>query len=266
MIFLKLGGSLITDKTRSETPRSDVLRRVAAEVAAFCAQISRPPLLLGHGSGSFGHMAARAHGTRGGVRTAANWRGFAEVSVAAARLNRITADALHAAGVPVFSTPPSASVQCSNGRITGMSIAPIASALRHGIVPLVMGDVAIDDVLGGTIVSTEEVFAHLAAPLSANEVLLAGEMDGVYAGFADSRPIGGLIPHITLQSWAAVQAGVGLSRGADVTGGMAAKVSEMLALIAAHPQMRVRIFSGLQPGNLTRALDGEPVGTLLSAA
>ena len=33
-VFLKLGGSLITDKTRPHTPRLEVLRRLAGEVAA----------------------------------------------------------------------------------------------------------------------------------------------------------------------------------------------------------------------------------------
>ncbi|MEZ4718850.1 MAG: hypothetical protein R2851_22555 [Caldilineaceae bacterium] len=33
-IFLKLGGSLITDKRAPETPRLDVIHRLAAEIAA----------------------------------------------------------------------------------------------------------------------------------------------------------------------------------------------------------------------------------------
>src|SRR5438045_1236533 len=113
MLFLKLGGSLITDKTKENTPRLDVLNRLAHEIASTLKS-SPMPVLIGHGSGSFGHTAARKYGTRQGVRTAEDWRGMAEVSVAAARLNRLVADALHEAGVPVISVLPSASVQCED--------------------------------------------------------------------------------------------------------------------------------------------------------
>jgi len=42
MVFVKLGGSLITDKRRSETPRPAVIQRLAQEVQAALAQ--RPEL------------------------------------------------------------------------------------------------------------------------------------------------------------------------------------------------------------------------------
>ena len=44
---------------------------------------------------------------------------------------------------------------------------------------------------------------------------------------------------------------------------MASKVQDMLALTQAHPGLSVRIFSGLEPGAIRRALDGENVGTLI---
>lgn len=45
-------------------------------------------VVVGHGSGSFGHVAAAKHGTIDGVSGEARWMGFCEVSDAAARLNR----------------------------------------------------------------------------------------------------------------------------------------------------------------------------------
>jgi isopentenyl phosphate kinase len=257
MIFLKLGGSLITDKSTPNSIRPEVLARLAAEIAT--AQPGAP-LLLGHGSGSFGHAAAKGHGTRQGVRDTAGWRGFAEVSVAALRLNRIVADALHAAGIPVLSVSPSASAICEDGVIRSLAIEPIRRALDNGVVPLVMGDVAFDNVRGGTIVSTEEVFAYLAGHFPVRRVLLAGETDGVYASMSDQR----VLPRIDAANWADIQSGIGASRGTDVTGGMAAKVRDMLALCAAHPGLQISIFSGLRPGETVRALNGEPVGTVVA--
>jgi isopentenyl phosphate kinase len=260
MLFLKLGGSLITDKTREKSVRADVLARLADEIAAALPDLPEP-LLLGHGSGSFGHAAAKRHNTRAGVATPEQWRGFAEVSVAAQQLNRIVADALHAAGVPVFSVAPSSSARCEDGRIVHIDSEPLRAALDHGLVPLVMGDVAFDTTRGGTIISTEEIFAYLARGMPVSRVLLAGETDGVYASMSDRR----VLPRITPGDWDAISGGLGGSRGADVTGGMAAKVRDMLALASAHPALSVHIFSGLIPGETARGLRGDPIGTMITA-
>jgi isopentenyl phosphate kinase len=61
IVLVKLGGSLITDKTRPETVRAETLARLASEIAgAFPA--CRERLVVAHGSGSFGHVAAERHG------------------------------------------------------------------------------------------------------------------------------------------------------------------------------------------------------------
>jgi isopentenyl phosphate kinase len=288
MIFLKLGGSLITDKTRDNTPRLDVIHRLAKEISDWRLEMARAQspisnyqLLLGHGSGSFGHAAAKKYGTRAGVHDAHGWCGFAEVSVAAARLNRIVADALHEAGVPVISFCPSASARCEDGKLIYLDAQPIRNALDRGLIPLVMGDVAFDSVRGGTIVSTEEVFAYLTNQLPVTHVLLAGETEGVYKNFeprrhedtktqmekafAPSRLRGEILPRITPLNWDEIRSGVGGSRGADVTGGMASKVQDMLHLVQRRPTLTVRIFSGLVEGNVERALGSEPLGTEIAA-
>ena len=260
-IFLKLGGSLITDKTQVETVREDVLVRLAAEIAQARRENPALRLMLGHGSGSFGHVAGARHGTRQGVQDAAGWRGFAEVSDAAARLNRRVLGALLAADVTAVSLSPSASVGCVDGRIHTIASQPVQAALAAGIVPVVYGDVGFDAVRGGTIVSTEEVMMALAGEIRPSWLLLAGETTGV---FDQSRRV---IPAITRANIAEIEAALGGSRGTDVTGGMASKVQSMLALVDQLPQLSIRIFSGLEPGNLVQTLlhSAEAGGTLLHA-
>ena len=247
-IFLKLGGSLITDKTQVETVRADVLTRLAEEIAEARRENPTLRLVLGHGSGSFGHVAAARRGTRQGVADAADWRAFAEVSDAAARLNRQVLAALLGADVPAVSLQPSASVGRVNGRIQTIATQPVQAALNAGIVPVVYGDVAFDSVRGGTIVSTEEVMMALAGEIRPSWLLLAGETIGVY----DQN--GQVIPAISRANYAEIEAALGGSRGTDVTGGMASKVQSMLALIDQFPQLSIRIFSGLEPGNLGQTL------------
>ncbi|HEC23568.1 MAG TPA: isopentenyl phosphate kinase family protein [Chloroflexi bacterium] len=261
LIFLKLGGSLITDKSRPETARPEAIARLAGEIAEALQAHPDLALLIGHGSGSFGHMAAARYGTHEGVEGPEAWRGFAKVALSAARLNHIMLEALDRAGVPVFRVQPSASAVCRGGQLIEMALRPLQKALEEGLVPLVYGDVAIDEVQGGAIISTETIFGYLAHHLTPVRILLAGGFKGV-----QDRE-GEVIARITPDSLGELQTALGGSGQTDVTGGMASKVASMLALCEAIPGLRVHIFSGEQPGNVYTALTGDdlPFGTQLSA-
>ncbi len=248
--FVKFGGSLITDKTQAYTPRREVIARLAGEVRASLDADPSLSLLLGHGSGSFGHWAAEPYGTREGVATPAQWRGYAEVAAAAARLNCIVTDAFLEAGVPVLSLQPSASARCHDGEVRHLNVQPIREALERGLVPLVYGDVALDDVRGGTIASTEDLFVYLADVLCPARILLLGRVPGVLDGDGE------VISRISPESYPRWRDAFSGPRGVDVTGGMADKVARMVELVRRHPGTTVRILTGTQPGLLADVLLG----------
>lgn len=264
-VFVKLGGSIITDKQRPSTPRRDVIKRLAVEFKA--ALEARPGLcvVLGHGSGSFGHVVGDQYRVRQGIAAGQSWWGYAATGAAAAQLNRIVADDFLAAGVPVLTVQPSASACCRDGRLVEMDVRPIREALCHGLVPLVYGDVALDDERGCTIVSTEQIFAYLAQHLRPERMVLVGEVDGVYDDDPLANPRAVRIPRITPDDLHSLQAHLGGSYGVDVTGGMLAKVREMVDLVAQGSTGSVHLISGQRQGALTRALQsGAPgEGTLI---
>jgi isopentenyl phosphate kinase len=247
-IFLKLGGSLITDKTGVEVVRGDVVVRLAHEIAAARAQNPDTQLVLGHGSGSFGHVAGAERGTRQGVSSDADWQGFARVSDAASRLNRIVVRELLEAGVTAVSLQPSASAICRDGQIIALAHEPVRRALDAGMVPVVFGDVAFDTVRNGTIISTEEVLMFLATKIRPSWFLLAGETAGVL------DEAGQVLPLISGENYLQIATAIGGSRGTDVTGGMAGKVRSMLDFVEDNPSSRVRIFSGLENEKLKEVL------------
>jgi isopentenyl phosphate kinase len=252
LVFLKLGGSLITDKHQPHTTRPTVLARLMREIAA--ARAARPDLalVLGHGSGSFGHAEGTTYGTREGVHTAEEWQGFAKVQAAAGLLNHLVMEAARAAGLPVVNFPPSASAICRDGALAVLAVAPIQNALAHGLVPVVFGDVAMDETRGGTIVSTEDVFRFLGPRLEPSRLLLAGIEPGVRTRWPDGDILEVVTPDTPL-------GGIAGSHAADVTGGMASKVQEMLALVKCMPALEVKIFSGVEPGRVQAALEGGAV-------
>lgn len=247
LTFVKLGGSLITDKQVEQSFRADIAQRVAGEIAAGLAAAPQP-MIVGHGSGSFGHFAAHKHGTIDGVSTAEQWRGFAEVALVAADLNTRMARALWDAGVPIWRFQPSASLLADDGVPQSMALHAIEVAIAHGLVPLVYGDVALDNVRGGTIVSTESLFTYLAGALPVTRIVLVGEVAGV---LDDARTV---IRRITPSTFAGAKSAIGGSRGTDVTGGMLTKVTDMLSLVEQNPSLTIQIVDGTAPGVLQRVL------------
>ena len=255
--LLKLGGSLITDKNKAHTERADVIRRLAEEIRSTW-EPDQQPMIIGHGSGSFGHIPAKKYNTRSGVRTDEEWRGFAEVHSEATVLNRIVTDILREAGLPVLSFVPMDNIRAADGKVSRWDISSISDCLFHGLVPVVFGDTVFDSVRGGTILSTEDLFLHLCGALPArSRILLAGLEAGVWKDYPINSE---LIPLIHAAS-SGTDSFIQGSEFTDVTGGMREKVRLMKDLVNAGKAASAEIFSGDQPGNLTRALQGEHTGT-----
>lgn len=259
--FLKLGGSLITDKDNPHTARMETILRLAAEIKKAQQALPNDRLIIGHGSGSFGHIPAKRYGTRQGVHTQAEWEGFVEVWKQARDLNQIMLDAFDQAGIPAIAFPPSAIIQSSAGVPAIVQTEPIKSALLAGLTPVVAGDVIFDTISGGTIFSTEDVFMALAGEIVPDRVLLCGKDDGVCKNYPDCKQI---LPRITPATYHQVHSTVNGSSSIDVTGGMREKVEIMLKLVEKYPVSQAVIFSGLGPGNLYEVLMGNIRGTVIS--
>ncbi len=256
VILVKLGGSLITDKTRPESPRTEVIERLAGEIARAAPGLSGR-LIIGHGSGSFGHVAARRYGLAQGIRSADQLPGVSITQERAAALHRIVTGALAAAGALPFSIAPSSCVVSAGGMPATLHDEPIRLALDQGLLPVVYGDVVTDRDRGISICSTERLFDLLArrlpeSGLAVRRVLWLGETDGVW----DAS--GRTIPKISAKTFQHARQAIGAPAGADVTGGMLHRVETALGL--AHLGIPSLILNGLVPGVLERALSGEGAG------
>lgn len=271
LVFLKLGGSLITDKTQPYTPLLDKLAQVSVEIKSALSQISGLNLILGHGSGSFGHYAVKEQSSllslspsslRQQTEPKGNyWNGFSEVWFQASRLNRIVMEALNKAAIPAVSFPPSALVYAKDGFIKKWDLTTLQASLNAGIMPVIYGDIVFDENRGGVVLSTEALLFHLAQQLPLKRVLLAGLEECVWADFpARHRSIEKIKP----SSYDSISGKLGGSHGMDVTGGMRSKVEEMLRLVIQVPDLSVTIFSGMESGNIDKALRGGKIGTLIT--
>ena len=239
---LKLGGSVITDKEHEETLDVPALDRVCDAVAAGMVD----DLVIVHGAGSFGHFAAERHGVtvENGSRDPT---AVTDIHGAMKTLNQFVLSRLHERGVPAVPVHPfSAASRDRNGTLS-YSARPVATMLGDGFVPVLHGDVVAHEGKGVTIVSGDELIVLLAAQLSANRVGLCSTVPGVLD--ADHS----VIPEIT--AFEEVADVLGGSDSTDVTGGMAGKVKNLLAL-----ETPATIFS---PDDLDAFLGGESPGTTI---
>jgi len=261
LVFLKLGGSLITDKNTAHHARLDVLDRLVSEITNALRDQPGLKLLLGHGSGSFGHIPAKKFNTRAGVNTPEQWRGFAEVWHEARALNTIVMNSLQQNGSPAVAFSPCSQVLTAFNTIVNWETTQITMSINNGIIPVVYGDVVFDREIGGTILSTEEQFEFLAGSLKPTRILLAGIESGVWRDFPERHEV---YAAIDSNNFSEVEINLASSESPDVTGGMRSKVHSMMNLLHARHCDEVFIFSGNEPGNLYRALTGERIGTRIA--
>lgn len=256
LLLLKLGGSLITDKAREESPRRAVIDRLAGEIARATRPGAPLRLVVAHGSGSFGHVAARRHGIGQGPLSPDQLAGACRTQERAAALHQIVVAALLAAGALPFSLAPSSCVVAAAGRPVEIAAEPLLLALERGLLPVLYGDVVLDREWGASICSTERLFGLLAprlqsSGLSIRRALWLGETDGLWDA------AGRTMPRVTAETFADALQAIGAPAGTDVTGGMLHRLETAMEL--ARLGIPSLLANGLTPGLLERALRGEAV-------
>jgi isopentenyl phosphate kinase len=262
LIYIKLGGSLVTDKNTESTAHPAAIKHLAAEIYNFKFANPATQIIVGHGAGSFGHIQAVRNKLHLCAHSSERWAGVLEVAQAVSQLSRIIQQALHLAGLQTKSFHPSESAVCRDKQLISLDTTKIKHALDSQVIPLIHGDICFDETCGASIISTESIFAYISTKLQPTNIYIAGTEPGVY----DSYPEGNIIPAISTSSKKTYFSNITTSKSPDITGGMKSKVNIMLELIRYYPDITVRIFSGTKPGNLTTALTGQyAMGTILSA-
>lgn len=260
LVFVKLGGSLITDKTKPFTARMDIITRLAREIHAAKRE-RKLKVVVGHGGGSFPHVPAKKYEVHKGVVSPETYRGIAEVQDAASRLNRMVVESLMEAGENAVSVQPSACAVAKGGRIVHFDVKPMKRMLAENLLPVPYGDVVVDLEKGCAILSTEMIFDYLARKLKPSRIILAGITDGVFTSDPQLDRKAERIAEITPANFERIRSALKGSAGIDVTGGMLHKVEILLGL--AKLGVPSRIVNGFEEGNLKQALLGKKVGTLI---
>jgi isopentenyl phosphate kinase len=256
---LKLGGSVITDKTKPCTPRLDVIEHLSAEIA----EANIEPLIIVHGGGSFGHPTAKQYDLASGYKNKTQLTGFAKTRQNMMTLNKLIVDSLISHGVNAISIPPSASITTTNKTIAKIDITLIKKALNLKLTPVLHGDAVLDSKLGFTILSGDQLIKKLAILLNSEKIVLAVDVDGLYISDPKASANAKLIEKINLQQLKKLlKTFPETNMTTDVTGMMPAKIKEMIP--AVERGIRVIIVNGQERNRVLQALRNEKfLGTII---
>lgn len=261
IIFVKIGGSLITDKNKPFTVKEQALDTIASEIHK-ATQLGKA-LIIGHGAGSFGHVPAKKYQTHLGLLNEQSREGIAEVATVARQLNTIVMNKIREKGTLAVAVSPLSMMTAKNFELGSIFTDPLEKLLELDMVPVLHGDQVLDVEKGCTIFSTEKVLGYLSLHLKEigyqiEKIIHCGQTNGVYD--AD----GNTIPMINSANFEDYKASLGGSGEVDVTGGMMHKVEETLNL--AKQGIPGLIIDGVEHGSLSEAISGKEVlGTKVEA-
>ena len=218
-VILKLGGSIITDKSAD----CAVNKRQLGEIATAVAAAETGGIIIVHGAGSCGHPEAKRYHLDTGVAHGET-EGIYVTNRVVGGLNEAVVEALREKGVPAVGIHPLHTAVADNGRLIAFEIRHLEKMLALGMVPVIHGDVVMDLSRGACIVSGDQIVRYLAVGLHVSRVGLATDVPGVLDE-------GRVVPEITSGMAPALR--IGNSKHTDVTGGMRGKIDELLGLAEA---------------------------------
>ncbi|MFQ5910241.1 MAG: isopentenyl phosphate kinase [Thermoplasmata archaeon] len=248
MTLVKLGGSLITDKSRLRTFRGDRMGILAQEIRKAGAG-----MILVHGAGSFGHILAKEHKLKDGYINEKQIPGISQVQRDVRSLNLMVLDALLKEGLKPVSLPPSSIVRLNDGALDAFDVRPFHEYLGLGLMPVTFGDVVLDSEKKFAICSGDDLMLWLSKEFKPERAVFATDTDGVYPNYPpaeDERIIEKL-------DWETLKTIGGATDRADVTGGIVRKLTLMFDI--ADVEVETWVINGSADGRLMKFLMGHTV-------
>lgn len=261
LILIKLGGSVITDKSSPRTMRDDILKRLVEEIQEFRHESHDVKLIVGHGQGSFAHIPAKKYQTKMGFINDQSRYGMAVTQFWAGQTHQLVLQAMIDQQISAVSFRVASSAVANNSKTQSWSPESLFENLQNGLLPVTCGDVLPDSEKGCTIWSTETILEKIAesAPdfdFEVTKIIHVTDVDGVLD--TDNKTIA----KISKKNLPQVKKAIFDNNNPDVTGGMLHKIESCLALTKIG--IESAIISGFVAKNLYNCLLGKNfIGTII---
>ena len=176
-LILKLGGSVITDKSADCAVNREQLASVASCNCRCPDRRDRRHPRCRFLRASRGEALPSRQGGKG-----RETEGIFVTHRAVSSLNDAVVAALREEGVQAVGVHPLHVGIADNGRLVGFECRHLEKMLMLGMVPVIHGDVVMDLSRGACIVSGDQLVRYLAVALQINRVGLATDVPGVLDG------------------------------------------------------------------------------------
>lgn len=246
--IVKFGGSAITVKDKPFTVRRRALRNMCLQVLSHVERGGRVVVI--HGGGSFGHPLAMAYELNRGLIDEDSYAGVSLTRLAMRRLNEVVVREFTKLGGKPFTIEPSSSFILKEGLLKKHFIEGVEVALEKGFIPILHGDVVLDESrLGVSILSGDTIASTLALALKADKLIYVLDVGGIYLEDPRRKPNAELVRFLNKS----VLEKISVSE-ADATGGLARKIRE--AFKASRGGVKTVCFINWRRNNLLKALEG----------
>ncbi|MCL4345821.1 MAG: isopentenyl phosphate kinase [Candidatus Thermoplasmatota archaeon] len=239
MKIIKIGGSLITDKSQ--------YRKFDEENArAIIREISGDQFILVHGGGSFGHIASKKYGLPGKMSKETVF-GSSVVKNDMALLNNYLISIMEEEGIPAIGFSP---FNLWNGE--HFDYAPVARMYELGAVPVIYGDAFVDrDYV--RIESGDDIMVDIARIFKPQSAIFLSDVDGVFDDDPKKNPGARMIGKFNGEEI--------MFQGVDndVTGGMMKKFNSMIE--CRQIGVKTYLINGKYPQRMRDIGKGEFLGT-----
>lgn len=260
LTILKLGGSLITDKSEPYTVRHDVLEAVSQEVKECMDKGLIQGLILIHGVGSYGHPPVLKHKLHKGYLEPEQLLPLSKTQSEVAELRTIIVNQFQEVGVPICLMYPSSMFIQEKMKIVRYFFEPLKGFADIGMVPLLGGDIIIDPAMGWSVGSGDQMAVVIARELEAKRLLFACDVCGIYDADPKTHPKASLMKKVNLNRIQEVFDEMGKSDVVDASGAMKGKLNSIVpAKDLIEEGLKVSLFSMMEYGNLRAILEGEDI-------
>lgn len=244
MIIVKIGGSVITDKTRSCTALPEVIARLTRELAT-----SKDKMVIVHGAGSFGHYKADKYTEvlRSKVPSKVNPI-VTEIHRDLLELSQLLLEGMGKAEVHGVLMPGHAIASAMSGRVK-VNGRVIKGFLRLGFTPVTNGDIILSGKRNFTVCSGDRLIVSIAREIKPDKVVFITNVDGIIKD-------GKVAEELTLED-NEIDDIQESKRKKDVTGDMQGKFEASREL--AKMGITSTFINGTVPGRVKALLAGEDV-------
>ena len=245
-VAIKLGGSIITDKSQFKTPNLDNISSIVDLLSKLYKEGIN--FIIVHGAGSYAHIPAKKYNLSNGYSGEEGRIHYSEVHALCEELSLLIVNKLIEKGIPAVSFHPATYVTQRDKKPTSIQDNLLMRYLKEGFVPVTHGDVVLDDSIKSSIISGDELMKHFGKTW-ADKLVFISDVDGLL----DKFPGGNLIPIVNSENFKDVLVNVGGSEHTDVTGGMANKVKDLMEL-----PVPTYLVNGAYPSRIENAIRGNP--------